>query len=449
MLNRRKFFGGVASLAGLGVMAGPLLRRGLATATPEPHFLMSLYFSGGVDNTYLFDARDPALRAAGLSHSYMPEPPTIWEGTNGGRTLATAAVKSLEPVKDYFSVLTGVVMSTTNDGHEQNRNKLFTNSTSGGASYMTAVGELGGTPLDLVELGFEHAQVTGGTRVRAQVQNLEVLMGAASASLEGSSIDEFIASRARALSQGVGTRSAGARAMTSGIYDSRVIAERLAGIKRTTETDLLAQSVYYACELFKTGLCRTLALSNTLPIFFDTHDMTTAQAQPANMTLLAEQVRRLIDLLSATPYDENTSMADVTTFVVSSEFSRTNKQFGVAIDQTGTDHNALTNTVLVGGKGIRGGQVIGASDLSVLAPSGNAFADVAPLHATIDPFLLKPLGRPFDFETMRPLAADVDAPRLHIESVLNTLMAAFGVDPAQHFVIDRDEKAPVLTGLLA
>ena len=56
-------------------------------------------------------------------------------------------------------------------------------------------------------------------------------------------------------------------------------------------------------------------------------------------------------------------MFDVTTVMVASEFGRTLRAPDAPIDNTGTNHNQFSNSILLGGKGIRGGMVIGASDL--------------------------------------------------------------------------------------
>ena len=54
-------------------------------------------------------------------------------------------------------------------------------------------------------------------------------------------------------------------------------------------------------------------------------------------------------------------MFDVTTVMIASEFGRTLRSLDSPIDNTGTNHNQFSNSVLIGGKGIRGGMVIGES----------------------------------------------------------------------------------------
>jgi hypothetical protein len=54
-----------------------------------------------------------------------------------------------------------------------------------------------------------------------------------------------------------------------------------------------------------------------------------------------------------TPFDQTHNYHDVTTVLVSSEFSRTLRQRDRPIDATGTDHNPYCNSLLVAGKEIR------------------------------------------------------------------------------------------------
>ena len=78
--------------------------------------------------------------------------------------------------------------------------------------------------------------------------------------------------------------------------------------------------------------------------------------------LFADAIGRIAALLKGlndTPFDAKRSMFDVTTVMVASEFGRTMRALDMPIDQTGTNHNQFSNSILIGGKGIRAGMVIG------------------------------------------------------------------------------------------
>ena len=118
------------------------------------------------------------------------------------------------------------------------------------------------------------------------------------------------------------------------------------------------------------------------------------------------------------------------------------------IHETGTNHNSLSNTVLLGGKGIRGGLVIGASDLA------NDKAKPSGAHLAMDRALEKTMGLPFDFSTLRPVSELPDEfeveDHLTIASVVNTVYSLFGVSQSNYRALGRNLPiAPVLHGLFA
>ena len=149
----------------------------------------------------------------------------------------------------------------------------------------------------------------------------------------------------------------------------------------------------------------------------------------------ADTIYKILRTLKDTPFDEKRSMFEVTTVMVTSEFGRTMRIDNSPISETGTNHNPLNNSVLLAGKGIKGGLVIGASDLE----DENASASGA--HLTVDKSLEKLMGRPFDFKTQtsrldRPSTFDIKD-YLTINSVVNTIYTLFDVPPNLHRAVDR------------
>jgi hypothetical protein len=124
------------------------------------------------------------------------------------------------------------------------------------------------------------------------------------------------------------------------------------------------------------------------------------------------------------------------------------RQLGRPIDDTGTDHNPLSNSVLIGGAGIKSGLVLGASDFQT------ATETLSGAHQALDPEGLKIMGRPFDFATSKPrtdLPATFDpADYLQVASVINTVYSLFGVASDKWRLVERGGAvAPVLSALLA
>src|SRR5215470_13155758 len=123
------------------VGAGSLLLAGTSAtvaADPDgdPHFFLLVVLDGGADPSYMFDARPLSMTQAGKIQNYLGEEPGVWRGRNNITTLATRLVAPLRPFCDRFSVLNGVYMTPSFDGHLQNMNFLFSGNAFGGDSFI-------------------------------------------------------------------------------------------------------------------------------------------------------------------------------------------------------------------------------------------------------------------------------------------------------------------------
>jgi len=133
---------------------------------------------------------------------------------------------------------------------------------------------------------------------------------------------------------------------------------------------------------------------------------------------------------------------------VGTGFGTTIRQLGRPIDDTGTDHNPYNNSFLIGGKGIRGGLTIGASDFETVHET------LSPAHLTVDPQKLNLMGRPYDFATQ---TVRTDLPQtinlsdyITSASMVNTLCSLFNVDSSVWRKNGKETtNAPVLTSILA
>jgi hypothetical protein len=138
----------------------------------------------------------------------------------------------------------------------------------------------------------------------------------------------------------------------------------------------------------------------------------------------------LMTLFKNLPYkDTSESLFSKTTFLFTNEFSRTPALNGAIGRGAGKDHNPRTNSVVLAGRGVKGGQTIGASVLVTRAESENN----RPIHA----------GSPFDFQTGQALdfySGQVDLEQIknktrfiRPENVAATIRDIFGV-PADRFM---------------
>ena len=88
MITRRKFILKSAMSAGTILTLGPSLMADSFSQEKilfkeDPHFFLQVFFSGGVDPTYLFDARPLEMTKNKLLQNYIGKEPKLWTGANG------------------------------------------------------------------------------------------------------------------------------------------------------------------------------------------------------------------------------------------------------------------------------------------------------------------------------------------------------------------------------
>ena len=452
--SRREFLK-YAALGGGTLLLPRLDARATAPGSAEPHFFLLLFLNGGADSAYMFDARPLSMTAAGKIQNYLGAEPSPWQGRNGVDALATSLVKPLLPYRDRFSVLNGVFMAPGFDGHLQNANFLFTGSPFGGDSFVPHfnLAETGRerasldavSPTEPLPLNVENHASVVSLRPQA-VGVLAETLRLREASRSGDRLAAFIRDRLVANTEGAGRFAAGKSLMLSGLDgapDVRSKLARLTAPKRDASAE--DQAVAMIAECFRLSIARSAIY--VLPEYFDVHAEELAKTQPKLFGDAIGKIAAMLRGLVETPYDAKRSLLDVTTVMVATEFGRTLRSANMPIDSTGTNHNPLASTILLAGKGIRGGLVIGASDL----PDAKAAASKA--HLALDPELEKAMGRPFDFAAMRPRPDLPDAFELKdyltAASVVNTLYALFGVSKTRYRSPGRNlPVAPVLESLL-
>jgi len=442
--------------AGTLLLPGGAPAAGAGSPDLDPHFFLLIVLEGGADPTYMFDARPLSMTRAGKIQNYLGEEPGIWGGSNGGTTLATRLVAPLRAFSDRFSVLNGVYMTPSFDGHLQNMNFLFSGSPFGGDSFIPHLNsaDTGRAPDSLdavVPTAPVFVNVSNHSGVvpleHNSLEHLAERLRATEPPHSDDRIGHFIRSRLEAGAGGEGRMAAGARLMLSSLGQAPEVHRKLAAL-RAPRSDLSAeeQAIALIAECFRLALSRSAIY--VLREQFDVHDADQAKLQPELFADAVSKIAGLFRALVATPFDARRSMFDVTTVMVASEFGRTMRAPDMPIHDTGTNHNQFANSILLGGKGIRSGLVVGASDL----PDEKAAPSKA--HLAMDPVIEKVMGRPIDLKTLRvrpdqPDAFDIEN-YLTVGSVVNTIYALFDV-PASHFrSIGRNlPQAPVLSGLLA
>jgi len=345
-------------------------------------------------------------------------------------------------------VINGVVMSTSFDGHDQNTNLFLAGTPFGGTSFNA---ELNATP--------RRRSTTSGSAPCSPISRMAARSSSRRRGSSSSSVElaRWLGSRrrsttfSRAEGEALGDPNdrfgAGVLGLAAANTSSTSLQQKIKAIQLGNETDPLDARLGVIREVFRHGIARG-AMFGIDDILFDTHAPASATGQAPGYRDLSSRLARVFTYLAATPFDDQLSLLDVTTVVIGSEFGRTMRQQGLPIDNTGTDHNPLSSTVLIGGSGIKSGLVVGASDFQTAAETLSA------THLAFDPAALKVMGRPFDFTSGevrndRP-AAFVAGDYLQIASVINTVYSLFDIDRAKWRLVERNgEVAPVLSNLLA
>jgi len=471
-LSRRELLklGAVAA----GTAALPFGARALA-ADGQPHFFLFLCISGGLDASYTFDARPLAMTDKNKIQNYLykggsnnlPDPqPILYTGSNGTSTLRTALTNDLMKHAGDFSVINGTCMATNGFvGHGNNMYYLFTSSANPGRdSFLPLIGQMGKRPLESVHIGGFEGDGNGappnfaGSIQLGQGQggNLANVLKNGPAVDLASPVMKHVMARINANAAGTGLFSVGSQKMKAGMERAPALADTLKNVAMANGGQAGQMEIQPALDIalayLKGGVTSACTIMFDRDPVMDTHDSGSCSQQPVLFKEVLKNVEHVFATLKAIPFDETAglSMFDVTTLMVTTEFSRTMIQQGSDAANSGSDHNPLTNTVLLAGKGIVGGQVIGASDLTDVTEQGE-LVGVSGAHKLKDSSLTSIMGKPFDFETQKP-RTDLpetfkDEDYLNFPTVVNTLMELYKVPSQSHFRIN-GKAAPILKGLL-
>lgn len=408
------------------------------TPADEPHFFLHFVPESltGFDPLYMFDPRDKSLAKEGKVTAYSKLEPFPWQ-KKGPLVAGETAV--LAPYAADFSVIRGVIMSPSFDGHGQNKSMIFTGNPFSGRYFAPAFSGRG-SPLSYLNFspslqGFINNR-QNAPAIDALYLNQILPTLASEANSNNQRERKFIHDQFASASQmnPAGLFSKGAEKFLHSLETSQILTARAQRFQEPRATfDLLLNRVSTAIAAFKAGITRAAVIEipvDTSSFSADCHDGKSASKHPEHCESMLAAMANAIRVLKNTPFSDDQSMLDCTTFIMMSEFGRTMRQEQFAIDQTGTDHNTLNNQVIIGGKGIKGGQIIGSSDLHDLADFKNASRH----HLQLDADLIKTMGRPYDFangQTLHAGALDQSSFNLKnylsVQSVMNTVMRALNI----------------------
>ncbi|MGE0616819.1 MAG: hypothetical protein AB7P04_14400, partial [Bacteriovoracia bacterium] len=314
-MNRREFV--QVGIAGLGSLMIPRWAFAFGNAPApglekDPHFFLQIYVDGGMDPTYLFDARPLAMTQAGKLQNYLGEEPKLWEGVNGGKCWATKLTDKLVPFRERFSIVNGVQMSLGFDGHGQNVNYLLTGDPFGGDSFiphLNLYGRMGEGRdavylIDAVQSGTVYADVRNDGKtipLSADAVTKFVAKLKSSAPLDiDSPVSRFLSSRMEANARGAGRFSRAAAAMQLGFTNAPTLVELLknASVEADPKDSGELRFVKLVGELFRRGLMRSAILVPQVGLV-DTHDGGSAKQQPELYEKVSSVIATILQSLQA------------------------------------------------------------------------------------------------------------------------------------------------------
>jgi Protein of unknown function (DUF1501) len=425
----------------------PFSKPAFAQSNGLPHFHIQVYLGEGIAGHYLFDARPRSFTAAGLAENYIKdaaEPKMLASADGKSKTWVSPIAEPLLKHLDVMSVINGVYMSEGFDGHEENRRYLISNNPFGGLPSLEAIEDprLVRPISVLLDQSIDNISADSERIYRASLAQLQLLSQSlpGSAGLQGV-VSQLVMDRARANASTGGVFSQGSDKMAKALSSQGELRIRLDGLaqQEAAREESPTSAIKLIRNLFAAGLTNQVIFE--LPVrdsSFDTHDSESAKNQPVLYKNLVDQLDELLTAFKTTEIripEANATilLRDCCSISISSEFSRTLRQRGRPIAETGTDHNPQGNSVLFGGAGIRPGLVLGATDLAEI--SGSAFnpGSISEFHRKIDPDLLKVMGLAFDFASGFPipdsnagLQGDVTK-RINFANIMNTVAAIRGV----------------------
>lgn len=473
-LNRRQLI-----VTGLGAGGTLLLPPSLrAEGEGDPHFLFVFFIGQGVDWTYYFDARPYEMTEKGYKENYLPPGRRTVHNVNGMGTRA--------PFSDYgkqmfdrlgISVVTGIHMHPELVDHNQNGIYAF----EGGilprerpGTFAQRIGDLSSNrvPVESILLSNWYSPDNFlppkdfSKSFKVPLDNspfLKDLRSGLSANrpTRRDFLDRSLASVSGDAGFPLGAKSLREALMRIERLDTSLSTlvpvqyqyQKQAGRGYIPE---IGPGLKQAMAYFRGGLT-TSAVIMLNPNVIDTHNSGTTI--PDIVAEVTDTITEVFTTLKSVPFLQG-SMLDYTTVLVGSEFSRTNVSerfpgpFPYSTGTYGSDHNPYGNVALVGGKGIRPGVILGATDQTWIAGQSTTPSAVSDAHASKDkdPKKIMNMGKPFNFETFRPrddmpLAYD-RKDYIVFSNVVNTLYDLFNVPQA---IWRKDESSnfkPVLRPLL-
>lgn len=427
-LDRREFIGSVGkSMAALLLAQLSPFRLGSLLADeamPEApnHFLVLIDIYGGLDVTLGLDPQ--VLRKNATEKDMFVEYQESEIIDASGVKLAPAA-KALKDHMQDIAIINGIQM-TQDAGHESLKNYIASGDGSGSQAILPVelASTRGSGPFGLLASGSVSKVQVGGRDIII-TRSSEILDASNSSSIE--ILKELLKknkSNVKTELQQAQEKLVASESMVE------ALAKYLEEMKKNLERGKKISDAQVIAASFLSGVSQFSIYEPTIANLggqgIDSHS-DHPKNHLAAQTFFWEKVAELFKLFKSIPYLDK-SLFDYTTFMTLSEFSRT----PALNSSNGKDHNPYTNSVIVAGYGIQGGQTIGESRLVTRKKS----LDGMPYH----------MAAPFDFSTGKAVNTKDNASFIYPENVIKTLASIYGENTDDLQSVSK--KTKIIPGLL-
>ena len=400
----------ILKLIAMGGISPQLFKHALAGDSFNKKFLVVISLPGGWDTTL---SVDPWI------NSIRPDESELFLGykesdiTQKNNLKLGPALKPLEKYSSLMSIVNGIFLSEVDNGHDAAMKYMLTGGVNGEES---------------MTLGFEGASeksmglgVIGGDSIvrgtsKVSTTSINGINRAFTNNLTGKELETF--------SQLQTHRTALTQALKQMVGNASNMEDLIGFLKASNYSGMNDElgSALCIASAFRSHSARYAELSlDGDGAGLDTHSNHEATHLDTQYELF-ERIKKILDLFVKTPYGDNgKSLLDNTTFMVTSEFSRTS----ALNNAKGKDHNPLTNSALFIGNGIKSGQTIGESKLIETKKS------VMNMSYQI--------AKPYDFQSSRTLdVRTANAEFITPKTIRRTLCDVLNIDASLVAGVDRE-----------
>lgn len=340
-LSRRN----ILKLMGLSAMSPSMIQKVLASGQLETHFLVVMTISGGWDTTL---GPDPWLE------SQNPDKTDLFIEYNqnqvlrkGGISLGPACAPIMKFAGD-MSVVNGIFLSETDNGHVAAENYMLTGNATHTSSMVLSFADQFNETEGIGVLSNESIIRAAATSSASTIRGVQ---DAYNDKISGNQLIELVNQTSH--------NSPLVRAMKEAVASAPQVNELYQNLDNSdyAQADETKKDALIVANAFRAHCSQYAELSMSSQGNLDTHS--NHEGNHLNsLTSAFSDIAKFIDVFKATPYGSSGgSLYDKTTFMITSEFART-----AALNSAkGKDHNPMTNSAIFIGNRVAKGKMIGAS----------------------------------------------------------------------------------------